>query len=191
MPFGSAFSIHNLGLTMEQLPVLYGFTGVFSFITGPLVGKLSDKIGKYKLFVMGSLLSMAIVLVYTNLGLTPLWVCVVLNVIMFTGISARMISASALMSAIPAQQDRGAFMSINSSVQQISGGVAAAVAGMIVMQSESGFMLHYPTLGHVVTGSMLATIGLMFWIDRSVNAKATAPTLNEEQVAAIKIKYNE
>ena len=101
MPFGSAFSIHNLGLTMGQLPILYGITGAFSFVTGPLVGKSSDKIGKYKLFVMGSLLSMAMVAIYTNLSLTPLWVCIVLNVILFAGISSRMISASALMSAIP------------------------------------------------------------------------------------------
>jgi len=175
MPFGSAFSIHNLGLTLDQLPILYGITGVFSFITGPLVGKLSDKIGKYQLFVMGSLLSMVLVAIYTQLGVTPLWICIVLNVILFTGISARMISASALMSAIPALPDRGAFMSINASVQQISGGVAAAVAGMIVVQSPSGRLLHYPTLGYVVIGGMLAAIGLMYRIHRSVSKQPASP----------------
>lgn len=186
MPFGSAFSIHNLGLTMGQLPILYGITGAFSLVTGPLVGKLSDKIGKYKLFVMGSLISIAMVAIYTNLSLTPLWVCIVLNVILFAGISSRMISASALMSAIPEPQDRGAFMSINSSVQQISGGVAAAVAGMIVVQSKSGLLLHYPMLGYVVIGSMLATIGLMFWIDQYVSKEATAPIQTEELLAEVK-----
>jgi predicted MFS family arabinose efflux permease len=179
MPFGSAFSIHNLGLTLDQLPILYGITGVFSFVTGPLAGKLSDKIGKYQLFVMGSLLSMLLVAIYTQLGLTPLWLCIVLNVILFAGISARMISASALMSAIPAVQDRGAFMSINASVQQISGGVAAAVAGMIVVQSPGGQLLHYPTLGYVVIGSMLAAIGLMYRIHRSVSQQIASQSVAE------------
>ncbi len=32
MPFGSAFSIHNLGLKQEQLKVVYGVTGVFTMI---------------------------------------------------------------------------------------------------------------------------------------------------------------
>ncbi|MFI5142122.1 MAG: MFS transporter, partial [Bacteroidia bacterium] len=54
MPFGSAFSINNLGLTQEQLPTLYFITGIFSMIFGPLSGKLSDKIGKYNMFIIGT-----------------------------------------------------------------------------------------------------------------------------------------
>ena len=50
MPFSSAFSLHNLGIKLEQLPLLYGITGVFSILFGPITGKLSDKIGKYKMF---------------------------------------------------------------------------------------------------------------------------------------------
>src|SRR5690606_22936618 len=73
MPFASAFCIHNLGLTMEQLPVLYGVTGVFSMFFGPQIGKISDKAGKYKTFVIGSFISILMVAIYVNLGLTPLW----------------------------------------------------------------------------------------------------------------------
>lgn len=102
MPFGSAFSIHNLHLTMEQLPLLYGVTGIFSIVFGPLIGKLSDKIGKFKTFLMGTIISMIMVLVYTNLGPTPLYVVIILNVILFVGITSRMIPASALMTAVPA-----------------------------------------------------------------------------------------
>jgi predicted MFS family arabinose efflux permease len=50
--FGGAFSINNLKLTKEQLPILFGVTGVFSIIAGPLVGKLSDRVGKYKYFLL-------------------------------------------------------------------------------------------------------------------------------------------
>ena len=71
MPFGSAFGTHNLGLTMQQLPMLYLITGVFSIAIGPFAGKLSDKIGKYKMFLLGSALAAVVVAIYTNLGITP------------------------------------------------------------------------------------------------------------------------
>lgn len=176
MPFGSAFSVNNLGLTNEDLPVLYGVSGVFSFIFGPLIGILSDKLGKYRIFVGGSLLSMAMVAIYTNLGVTPLGYIIVINVIMFAGITGRMISSSALISAIPQPQDRGAFMSINSSVQQISGGIASAVAGVIISQSADGKLQHYSTLGIIVMVTMLIAIGMMYIINRQVSRKvAQAP----------------
>lgn len=170
MPFGSAFSINNLGITNADLPLLYGITGVFSIIFGPLIGKYSDKIGKYNVLLGGSIISAIIVVIYTNLGITPFAAIVALNVIMFVGISSRMISASALMTAIPEPQDRGAFMSINSSVQQISGGVAAAIAGMIVVQTPSGKLEHYNTLGYVVIGTMVFTVIMMYFINKYVQA---------------------
>lgn len=176
MPFGSAFSINNLGLTMEQLPLLYMITGIFSMGIGPLAGKLSDKIGKYKMFVIGSVISMVMVLIYCNLDVTPLWIVIVINVIMFAGIMARIIPSSALMTAIPDPQDRGAFMGINSSIQQISGGVAAAVAGMIVVQTSSGKLEHYDILGYVVVGAMLITIGMVYWLNQLVIRKTSMET---------------
>jgi predicted MFS family arabinose efflux permease len=183
MPFGSAFSIHNLGLTMDQLPILYGISGVFTIIFGPFLGKLSDKIGKYKLFVFGTTISIIIVAIYTNMGVNPLWLIIILNVLLFVGISSRMISSSALMTAIPEPQDRGAFMSINSSVQQIAGGVASAVAGLIVVQTNGGPLQHYNTLGYVVIGTMIVTMGLMYWVNTYVankNKQGVVPAVKEE-----------
>jgi predicted MFS family arabinose efflux permease len=183
MPFGSAFGIFNLGLKMEQLPILYGVTGVFSIAFGPLIGKLSDKLGKYKIFVAGSLIGMIMVYIYTNLGITPLWLIVLLNVILFLGISSRMISSSALMTAVPEPQDRGAFMSINASVQQIAGGIASAIAGLIVVQTKSGALQHYNRLGYVVIGTMTITLIMMYFLNKYVQHKISrsmAPVSKEE-----------
>ncbi|HEX6430851.1 MAG TPA: MFS transporter [Niastella sp.] len=171
MPFGSDFSVRNLGITQEQLPVLYGISGIFTLIFGPLTGFLSDKIGKYKVFVIGSLLSMAMVAIYTNLGVTPLAWIIVINVIMFAGIMARMSSSSALISAIPQLQDRGAFMSVNASVQQVAGGVAASLAGMVVYQGADKKLHHYSYLGAIVMASMAIVIVMMYFINRQVSRK--------------------
>lgn len=168
MPFGSAFCINNLHLTMEQLPLLYVITGIFSIIFGPLIGKFSDRIGKFRTFFIGTIISMIMVAVYTNLGITPLWLVIVINVILFVGISSRMISSSALMTAVPAPQDRGAFMAINSAIQQLSGGVASAVAGMIVVQSSTGELQNYGWLGIVVLISMVFATIMMWRVDQYV-----------------------
>ncbi|WP_128544608.1 MFS transporter [Larkinella soli] len=171
MPFGSAFAIHNLGVTQNELPMIYMVTGVASIILGPLAGKLSDRIGKFRMFCFASLWGMAVTIVYCNLGITPLWALIFLNVLLFAGISARMVSASALMSAVPEPQDRGAFMGVNSSVQQISGGVASVIAGLIVVQAPDGTLQRYPLLGYIVAVAMLITIAMMYVIDRYVSRK--------------------
>jgi predicted MFS family arabinose efflux permease len=171
MPFGSAFGVNNLGISVDDLWLLYLVSGICSMITGPFIGKLSDTMGKYVIFFAGSILSMVIVVIYTNLGLTPFWFVALMNVIMFVGISSRIISSSALMTAVPEPMDRGAFMSINASIQQISGGIASVIAGMIIVQKESGELLHYDTLGYVVVGAMIITVIMMYFINEYVTRK--------------------
>jgi predicted MFS family arabinose efflux permease len=174
MPFGSAYSIHNLGLTMAQLPILYMATGIFSLMAGPLIGKFSDVVGKYKIFCIGSGLAIFSILIYCNLGVTPLSIVILLNTILMVGILSRMISISALMTAIPEPADRGAFMSINSSVQQISGGIASIIAGLIVVQTANGTLKNYNILGYIVVSTILITIGMMYFVNQFVNKKTKA-----------------
>ena len=91
-----------------------------------------------------------------------------INVIMFAGISGRMISSSAIMSAVPDIRDRGAFMSINSSVQQIAGGIAAMVAGLIIYQRPDKTFVNYDILGYIVTATTIITVILIYPINRYV-----------------------
>lgn len=172
MPFGSAFSVNNLGIDLDHLPIVYMATGAVTIVAGPLIGRWSDVIGKFKTFTAGSILGIFTILVYTHLGVTPIGWVIFISCLMFTSISSRMIASSALMSAIPSPSHRGSFMSLSSSIQQISGGIAAAIAGMIVVQKPEGPLEHFDTLGYVVIGSMLITIMMMYFIDRKVMVKA-------------------
>lgn len=171
MPFGSAFSVHNLGVKLEDLPLVYMVTGVVSMLGGPLMGRLSDWIGKYKMFVIASFLAAVIIIYYTKMQVTPLPMVIFINSILFVFVAARMISANALTSAVPDLHDRGAFMAISSSVQQISGGIAASVAGLIVVQTPSGYMERYETLGYVVAGAILITVILMYNVNQIALSK--------------------
>ncbi len=171
IPFGSAYSTGNLGLSLEQLPLLFGLTGLSSIVFGPLIGKLSDNVGRFNIFFAGSILATIIVLIYTNLGITPFWICSLLNIVMFVGITARMVSTSALISVVPKPQDRGAFMSINASFQQLAGGISSAIAGLIVAKRSDGFIEHYPILGLVVTGIMAVSVILVWRLDKFIKSR--------------------
>ena len=183
MPFGAAFAVNNLGVTMEQLPLIYVATGLVSMIGGPFIGKLTDRVGKMKMFVFGSVLSLVLVVYYTHLGITPLWFLIVLNSILFLGITSRMISSSALTTAVPDPADRGAFMGINSSVAQIAGGIASALAGMIVFQTDTGYIERYPVLGYIVAVTMVITMWMMHIINKDINKRQ-----KEEESASLMAK---
>jgi predicted MFS family arabinose efflux permease len=163
MPWGSAFSINNLNVTQEQLPLLFMISGVATLIIMPFIGKLSDKFDKLKLFAIASVWMMIVVVIYTGLTPVPFWVVVMLNILLMMGIMSRMVPAMALVTALPEMKDRGAFMSINSSLQQIAGGIAAAIGGMIVVQKDKYSPLeHYDTLGYVIV--VISIIGIvMLW----------------------------
>lgn len=173
MPFGSAFAINNLKITEHQLPMMFMVAGLSTLIIMPIIGKLSDKIDKYKIFAFASLWTIIMVGVYTNLGVTPFYMVLVFNVLMMMGIMSRMVPSTALVTAIPDAEDRGAFMSINSSLQQIAGGIAAAFAGTIVVQKDKMSPLeHYDTLGIIIIFVLILSLILMYRVDKLVKKKA-------------------
>jgi predicted MFS family arabinose efflux permease len=172
MPYMSAFSVHNLGISLERLPLVYMITGVCSIIAGPLIGRASDIYGKFLVFCLGCIVTIIMVVIYTHLGLTPISVVILVNCLLYIGVTSRMITASALISAVPQPADRGAYMSISSSIQQISGGFAAVLGGLIVTEGSGGTLQHYDVLGYVLVGSTLITLVMMYLISRRIAAPA-------------------
>ena len=182
MPFGSAFAINNLHITQHQLPIIFMVSGLSSLIIMPLIGKLADKVDKFKIFAIASAWMIVMVMVYSNLGPTPLALVIVLNVLMMSGIMSRMIPSTALVTGIPVLQDRGAFMSINSSLQQIAGGIAAAIAGMIVIQKDKFSPLqHYNTLGYIVVCISAVGVYMIYRVSKMVNRRAAASSFQKDE----------
>ncbi len=163
MPWGSAFAINNLKVTQEQLPLLFMIAGVSTLIIMPFIGKLSDKFDKFKVFAIASLWMMIVVLIYTSLTPVPFWIVMLMNIVMIIGIMSRMVPAMALATALPQMQDRGAFMSVNSSLQQMSGGVAAAIGGMVVSQKTKFSPLeNYDTLGYLISFILILNVIMVY-----------------------------
>jgi len=175
MPFGSAFAINNLRITEQQLPLLFMVSGVATLVIMPFIGRFSDRIDKYRMFVVASLWLMVMCVWYTNLSVTPLWIAIALNVMLMIGVTSRMVPSSALVSAVPGLKDRGAFMSINASLQQVAGGLAAAVAGKIVVQQDNFSPLeHYDIVGYTVVALSVVSMLMMYRVDRLIKTRTAA-----------------
>jgi multidrug resistance protein len=194
MPFGTVFAINNLHISphhivfwgIDQVTLLFIVAGIGSMFVMPLVGKLSDKVDKFKIFAIASAWMIVMVIFYTNLGPTPLWQVMILNVLMMGGVMSRMIPSQALVSAVPEMRDRGAFMSINTSLQQLAGGVASLVAGLIVVQKDKQSPLqHYDTLGYIISVITIIGVYLVYRVSVLVK-KRTAERAAAGQVTVVK-----
>jgi len=172
MPFGSAFTVHNLGIDIVHLPTIYLVSGLFSIIIGPLVGRASDAFGKYPTFAFGCVVTVIMVLIYTNLGHVSLLTAIVVNVLMFIGIFSRMIPSQALMSAIPDASQRGSFSAISASVQQLSGGLGSVFAAAIIAENPDGSLLHFDRLGYIVVATTIISMIAMYFVQRPIARRA-------------------
>lgn len=172
MPFGSAYTVHNLGIDILHLPTIYLVSGLFSIVTGPLVGRASDAFGKFPTFAFGSAMSAVMVLIYTHLGQVSLTTAIVVNVLMFVGIFSRMIPSQALISAIPDASQRGSFSAVSASLQQLSGGLGSVLAAAIITENADGSLRHFDWLGYIVVATATVSLVAMYFVQGSVAQRA-------------------
>ena len=183
MPFSSAYVVSNLGISLHSLPTVYLVTGLCTIFVGPLIGKAADAFGKFRVFTLGTALSIVMVLIYTHLEPISLPVLILVNAVMFVGIFSRMIPFQALVSSVPAVTQRGSFNAVSASVQQLSGGLASVVAGHIVTLGADGKLQHFDLVGYVVVATSLVAFALLWRLQRSP-ASHPAPSDAREAKAA-------
>lgn len=142
------YMVWNVGLTERQLPWIYLAGGLATVFSMNWIGRWSDRSGKLRVFTLMSLTATVPILLVTNLPRVSLVAAVGTSTLLMVCMSGRMVPAMALMTASIEAQYRGGFMSINSSVQQFSCGIAAYVSGQVLTQNASGELAHFPVLGY-------------------------------------------
>lgn len=157
IPFLSPSMVSNAGMLEDQLPLIYLIGGCVSIVSSPLIGRLADKYGKRKIFIVSAAVSMLPFYIVTNLTRTPLPVLLLIIAFFFLCMGGRMVPASAMMTQAVLPENRGAFMSITSSVQNASAALASFTAGVIVGRNELGELVDYNIVGYVaIVFSLLA-----------------------------------
>ncbi len=165
-PTLATYMVYNVGLTEKQLPFIYVAGGLCTLFSMNWVGRWADRAGKLRVFTLMSLATTAPVLVLTNLPRVPLLVALSVSTLLMICMSGRFVPAMAMMTATVESRYRGGFMSVNSSVQQFSCGLAAWVSGGIIGQGPNQEITHYPRAGLVSLACVVACI----WLARFLRA---------------------
>jgi predicted MFS family arabinose efflux permease len=139
IPFVAPYMVGNVGFSESQLAYIYLVGGICTLFFSPWVGKMADKHGRLKIFtIFGSLVIIPIIVI-TNLVPVPIWTALVIAAIFFIFSNGRMVPSTTMETAIIKPEFRGSYMSIRSSVQQLSSGIAAFIAGLIITEQPSIF----------------------------------------------------
>ena len=172
MPFSPTFLINNIHIVQNDLIYLYMASGIASVFIMIYIGRLSDIFPKRTVFLVGALVTVVMTMVFTTLSPQPLWVVILINIVMLTGINGRLIPTMALNTAMPSVDDRGGYMSLCSSFQQLSNGLGAMVSGLIIVQKGEGSPLeHFDKVGIIVSIAAIICIFLIQRVAKQVGAR--------------------
>jgi predicted MFS family arabinose efflux permease len=160
VPFLSPSLVANVGLTNEQLPLIYLCGGSVTFFSTRWLGRVSDRLGLLRVFIGVSLLAIAPILAVTLLPPMPVWAVLAICAGFMVLTSGRFIPGMAMVTNSVSARYRGGFMSLNSAVQQFASGMASLVAGAIIVEGAGHRLEHYGTVGLLGAGCVLASIAL-------------------------------
>ena len=150
IPFIAPSFVANVGLDEKtQLPLAYVAGGLATMVSMPLIGRLSDRMDRLKLFVWLSLFGSVVVLVMVRLGPSPVWFAALMMALFMIPMSGRFAPAMTMVTNAVEARYRGGFMSLNAALQQAASGLANVVAGWFVTTGPGGRLVGYPTLGYV------------------------------------------
>ena len=148
VPFISPYMVSNVGFSEQQITFIYLIGGALTIFSAPLIGRLSDRYGRARVFAFTVIAVSIPVFLITNLGKTPIALVLVVTSLFFIFGSGRMIPSTAMVTSSVKPKNRGSFMSFNSACRQLTNGVAAYLAGLIITQGENGELLHYNWVGY-------------------------------------------
>ena len=159
-PYISQYLVSNVGLSESNLPYTFLSGGLFTLVTTILIGRLSDKMGKFPVFVGMVGVSILPIFLLTHLGRVGLTSSLVVSTLYMISMSGRMIPAMALLTSSASPQHRGGFMSLNSAIQQMALGASSFIGGLIITKTASGQLAHYDLAGYVAICSALISVPL-------------------------------
>ena len=154
IPFIAPYMVGNVGFSEEQLTYIYLVGGGLTIFTSPMVGKLADKHGRLKVFTIFGILVMAPILIITHLPPVPLWEALIFTGLFFILANGRIVPSTTMVTSVIKPENRGSFMSIRSSIQQLSSGLAALIGGFIITETPSTItpdakaLLNYEYVGY-------------------------------------------
>lgn len=159
IPFLSPYMVANVGFKEIELNYIYIIGGALTLVTGPYIGKLADQFGLIRVFTALVIIAIIPQLAITNMPAVSIWIALIFTAMFFIFSGGRFVPSQALTIGAVLPAYRGGFMSLNASVMQLASGLAAFLAGLIVVKNSAGQMENYWVIGvSTVIFSVLALL---------------------------------
>lgn len=171
IPFLVPFMELNVGFTNVQTPLIYMVGGALTLFTSPIIGKWADRLGKFRLFSIMILLGIIPIALITNMPRIPFYFVLAITGFWFVVSTGRAIPAQAIVSEIVPPARRGSFMNINSSVQQLSVGLASVMAGWVVVKTPENTIANYDITGYLSIAVILSCLLTGYRLHKALGKK--------------------
>ncbi|SNR75917.1 Predicted arabinose efflux permease, MFS family [Methylobacillus rhizosphaerae] len=158
IPYLTLYLTGNVGLSMEQMPVVYVLGGLASFFGARWVGARTDRLGKVQTYRLVALFSIVPILLQTNLPPLAMGWVLLCSTLFFTLGTGRAVPAMAITVSAVLPPQRGTFMSLNAALQQLACGAAAFLGGVIISQDSTGVISGYGMAGWLAVGLTVFTM---------------------------------
>ena len=183
IPFIAPYNVANVGLTEQDLSVIYFAGGLATLVTAQVFGWLADRYGKQRMFTILAAISVVPILITTHMPRLPLAAVVPLSTLFFIFVTGRFGPAMALITGSVEPRLRGSFMSFNASVQQVGSGLAVLASGLIIGRAPDGSLTRFGWVGWLAVACTLLTIALARRI-RVVDGAPPPPTAAGAAISA-------
>ncbi len=173
IPYISLYMALNVGIGIKDLPIVYLVGGGATLFSARLIGRLSDRLGKPRIFRWLAAAAVVPLIAITHLPPVGLIGATLASLAFFVLVSGRMIPMMAIVTSAADPALRGTFMSLNQTVQSLSQGAATSVASLMLGRAGDGRLLHYDWVGWLAVAISLASC---YWVGRVVRpAGGSAP----------------
>lgn len=158
IPFIAPYMQINIGFSDKAVGLIYLTGGLLTVVLLPLFGRVADRLGHFRVFFVASLFALGSIYTLTNLDTTSIPLALVVTSSFFVVASGRSVPATTMITAVVRPENRGGFMSIRQSVNELALFFASAIAGFIITEDANGRLEHYDWLGYFTMAMSLVAI---------------------------------
>lgn len=159
-PYISPFLVKNTGIEYTQLPVIFGIAGLFTLISAPVIGMLSDRLESKRVYSIINIAAVMVTMVFAFSRHLSLFQASLIVALLMTFLTGRFIVAMSVFTSLVKPEFRTSIFSFNSAIQQLATGIASYIGGLILVENLKG-LENFITLACISVGFSILTSFLL------------------------------
>lgn len=191
IPFIPSYLEFNKGFTKLQIPLILLCGGLASFAAAIYLGRFSDKKGKLPIFIWSVVISLFLIIILTDMPSMNLPTVLLFFGLLFMVVTSRIVMAQSMISNVVTQNQRGSFMSVNGSMQQLGQGMASLIAGAIVRTNRTTHQLsNYNWVGYLSIAVLIVAVIIGSRIFKAIDRTADVPSDDEQSLTSNELQLD-